>query len=103
MVAKEIVSSVSQGANPFDIRTLIVGLVAGGAMAFFGLPALPVGLGLFAPLSNGAAVLIGGLIRFILEKKSEEKEDDGVAFFSGILGGEGLMGIIIAALVAFLL
>ena len=103
MVAKEIVSSVSQGANPFDIRTLIIGLVAGGAMAFFGLPALPVGLGLFAPLSNGAAVLIGGLIRFVLEKKSGEKEDDGVAFFSGVLGGEGLMGIIIAALVAFLL
>lgn len=81
MVAKEIVSSVSQGTNPFDIRTLIVGLVAGGALAFWGLPALPIGLGLFAPLSNGAAVLIGGLIRFALEKKSKEREDDGVALF----------------------
>ena len=103
MVAKEIVSSVSEGASPFNAGTLIIGLVAGGVMALFGLPALPIGLGMFAPLSNGAAVLLGGLIRKVLERRNEDREDDGVAFFSGILGGEGLMGIVIAALVAFLI
>lgn len=103
MVAKEIVTSISQGGNPFNGTTLALGLAAGGVMSFFGLPALPVGLGMFAPLSNGAAVLIGGLIRKAMERKSAETEDDGVAFFSGILGGEGLMGVVIAALVAFLL
>lgn len=103
MVAKEIVVSISEGTNPFNGLHLGIGLVLGGIMSFFNLPALPMGLGMFAPLTFGITVLIGGVIRKIVSKKGEEPEDDGVVFFSGVLGGEGLMGIIVAAIVAFLL
>lgn len=103
MVAREIVISISEGTNPFNGIHLSIGLLIGGIMSFFNLPALPMGLGMFAPLTFGITVLIGGIIRKIISKKGEDKEDDGIVFFSGILGGEGLMGIIVAAIIAFLL
>ncbi len=103
VVAKGIVTSISQGTNPFNGLTLSAGLLGGGVLSFFGLPALPVGLGMFAPVTFGPTVLIGGLIRKYLSSKGEEEEDDGVAFFSGALAGQGLMGVITAAIIAFFL
>jgi uncharacterized oligopeptide transporter (OPT) family protein len=103
MVAKEIVTSVSQGVNPFDTVTLGIGLASGGILSVFSLPALPIGLGMFAPVTFGITVLAGGLMRKAIAAKGERPEDDGIAFFSGMLAGEGIMGVLIAAIVAFLL
>jgi len=101
MVAKEIVTSVSQGVNPFDTVTLWIGLVSGGILSIFSLPALPIGLGMFAPVTFGITVLVGGLIRKAFAAKGERPEDDGIAFFSGMLAGEGIMGVLIAAILVF--
>lgn len=103
MVAKEIVVSVSEGANPFNTVTLSIGLIAGGVLSVFHLPALPMGLGMFAPVTFGLTVLIGGIIRKAVSSRGAAPEDDGIAFFSGMLAGEGVMGVIMAAVIAFLL
>jgi putative OPT family oligopeptide transporter len=103
MVAKEIVISVSQGVNPFNGLTLSLGLVGGGLLSLFHLPALPIGLGMFAPVTFGLTVLIGGVVRKVVASRGARTEDDGIAFFSGMLAGEGIMGVLIAAVVAFLL
>lgn len=100
MVAKEIIESVSRGGNPFDIITLGVGLAIGAIMTIFKLPALPVGLGMFAPLSFGCTVFLGGILRKFMSK-NESKDDDGITFFSGVFAGEGIIGVVIAALIVF--
>jgi uncharacterized oligopeptide transporter (OPT) family protein len=102
MVAKEIVTSVSQGVNPFNGLTLSLGLVGGGLLSLFHLPALPIGLGMFAPVTFGLTVLVGGVVRKIVASRGARPEDDGIAFFSGMLAGEGIMGVLIAAAVVFL-
>lgn len=99
MVAKDITESVAQGGTPFNTLTLAIGLVAGALMTILKLPALPTGLGMFAPLTFGTTVLLGGIIRKIVSRKGEEKEDDGVSFFSGVLAGEGVLGVIVAAVI----
>ena len=51
-------------------------------------------------------VFLGGLLRWILEKtagsegEAAERRENGVLFGSGLVGGEGLLGVVIAA-VAF--
>lgn len=102
MVAKEITESVAQGSNPFNTVTLIIGLVTGALMTVFKFPALPTGLGMFAPLSFGFTVLLGGIIRKYISRKGEDREDDGVSFFSGVLAGEGIIGVIVAALIVII-
>lgn len=96
IVAKEIVESVSTGGQAFDWNWLGGGLIAGIGLTALKLPALGVGLGMFAPSTFGLSVAIGGLVRAVLKKKSADTEDDGVAFFSGLLAGSGIMGVIMA-------
>jgi uncharacterized oligopeptide transporter (OPT) family protein len=58
---------------------------------------------MFAPVTFGLTVLIGGVIRKAVSSRGAAPEDDGIAFFSGMLAGEGVMGVIMAAVIAFLL
>ena len=51
--------------------------------------------------------MVGGLVRLVLEKmkrKDEEKKEiinDGILFCSGMIAGEGLVGILLALLAVF--
>jgi len=65
------------------------------------IPPLPFAVGMYLPLYTMTPVFIGGLIKHIVEKKykinSEEKgKDQGVLLGSGLIAGEGLMGVVIA-------
>ena len=68
-----------------------------------GVSALPVAIGLYLPLELSATIMIGGLIRMAVDKKnakSEQKENadasNGILFCSGMIAGEGLIGILLA-------
>ena len=68
-----------------------------------GVSALPVAIGLYLPLELSATIMIGGLIRMAVDKKnakSEKKENadasNGILFCSGMIAGEGLIGILLA-------
>ena len=64
---------------------------------------LPFAVGMYLPLSLNAGIMAGGLVRLVVEKKrglSEEKKkaaiDRGILYTSGMIAGEGLIGILLA-------
>ena len=86
------------------------GLIAAGAaiaivIEILKLPVLPFAVGMYLPLSLNAGIMAGGLVRLFVEKKrglSEEKKkasiDRGILYTSGMIAGEGLVGILLAVL-----
>ncbi|MDF2673766.1 MAG: oligopeptide transporter, family [Clostridiales bacterium] len=86
-------------------------IIAGAAIALFcelaGISILPVALGIYLPITLNAAILTGGIIREIVERRfSKDPErrseviEKGTLLASGLVAGDALMGIVVAALVA---
>lgn len=71
------------------------------------IPSLPFSVGVYLPVAVMTPIFIGGLIRHYFEKRTkdkqqlEERRERGVLLGSGFVGGEGLLGVGIAA-VAFI-
>ena len=66
-----------------------------------GISALPVAIGLYLPLELSAPIMLGGLIKLIVEKvygKQNEDSGKGILFCSGLIAGEGILGIVLAIL-----
>lgn len=62
---------------------------------------LAVAIGLYLPLELSSTIMAGGLIRYFIDKKEDKKEGEagsGVLFCSGMIAGEGLVGILLAIL-----
>jgi len=93
------------------------GLVLTGASfaivsEMLGIPSLAFAVGIYLPLSTMTPVFVGGCIRALVEKRSarqnttEEKArsqtEQGVLFGSGLIAGEGVMGIGIAVVALIL-
>lgn len=67
------------------------------------IPVLPFAVGMYLPLSLNVGIMAGGLIRLFVDKKkgvSEEKRKEnvnrGILYTSGMIAGEGLVGILLA-------
>lgn len=62
-------------------------------------PVLLFALGIYLPLGNMTAFLIGGLISFIVEKKMHDAPrtdtESGILFASGIIAGESILGALL--------
>ena len=69
-----------------------------------GIPVLPFAIGLYLPIHLSTPMMVGGLVKWIVDKKStseKEKKDtdaNGVLYSSGMIAGEGLVGIFLAIL-----
>jgi len=72
-----------------------------------GIPVLPFAIGVYLPVQLNACIMVGGLIRLAMDKlKCEKKKkddivNDGVLFCSGMIAGEGLVGILLALFAVF--
>jgi putative OPT family oligopeptide transporter len=62
-------------------------------------PPMPLALGLYLPLGLSAAIASGALIRLAIGGKERSEADTGLLFSAGLVAGEALTGILIAALV----
>lgn len=100
-----VIEGVLQNALPWVL--VGIGVLIALVCELFKIPSLPFAVGVYLPLSTFTPVFAGGLLRMYLEKKSSSKEEaqarreKGVLFSSGLVGGEGILGIGIAA-VAFI-
>ena len=66
-----------------------------------GIPALPFAVGLYLPLSLSTPIIVGGMIRWLIERKGskseiKEKREYGVLWSSGLIAGEATIGIVLA-------
>lgn len=54
---------------------------------------MPIAVGIYLPFSLSAPIFIGGIIRALVSRTSDDASDRGVLFGSGMIAGEALMGI----------
>ncbi len=120
-VGKEFVSAqASVVATMVDgipnITAFIIGLAAGFILYLVGIPSMMLGLGIYLPFYMSFTVFLGCIVKVIFDlsrKKKlaamseEEREraeaatsESGLILASGLLGGESIMGIILALIVA---
>jgi len=98
---KMIVEGVMGGNLPWNL--VISGAFIAIVIEILGIPVLPFAIGLYLPIHLSTPIMAGGLLRLYLEKKkykSEENKknviDSGILYTSGLIAGEGLIGILLA-------
>jgi len=80
----------------------IIGLVVAVVLYCINFPVMTLGLGVYLPFYLSATAFLGGLIRFLVNKFASKFEEDGTGSIiaSGLLGGEAVVGVIIALVIA---
>ncbi len=99
VLMKLVIDGVLDQSLPWMLIFLGVGI--GLAASLFRIPVLAFAVGVYLPLSTMAAVFIGGLTRHLLTRgqpaaERERRREEGVLFGSGLVGGGGLTGVLLA-------
>ena len=101
MLMKMVVEGVMNGNLPWAL--VFSGVFIAVVVEILGIPVLPFAVGLYMPIHLSTPMIIGGLVRLYFEKKKEENEkerrrkiENGVLYSSGLIAGEGLVGIMLA-------
>jgi putative OPT family oligopeptide transporter len=97
---KMIVEGVMNGNLPWAL--VFIGVFIAIVIEILGIAVLPVAIGLYLPLELSSTIMLGGILRWFVDKKrgSEASDDSssGILYCSGLIAGEGLVGIILAIL-----
>lgn len=102
MLMKMVVEGVMGGNLPWAL--VFVGVFLAVVAEILAIPVLPFAVGLYLPIHLSTPIMAGGLLRWYFEKKKKvEKEEDrntmvetGILYSSGMIAGEGLIGILLA-------
>ena len=101
-----------------NLPAFIIGLLAGAAIYFLGGPAMMIGLGVYLPFYMTFTAFLGCVVKWIYDAimksrraslPAEEQalakakaDQDGLVVASGVLGGESIVGVVIALLAVFM-
>ena len=101
---KLIIEGVMGGNLPWAL--VFTGVFIAVVAELIGIPVLPFAIGIYLPVQLNACIMVGGLVRlgFDKMKKNDNKDaivNDGILFCSGMIAGEGLVGIALALLAVF--
>lgn len=99
---KVVVEGVMDGNLPWTL--IFIGAAVAIVVEVIGIPVLAFAVGLYLPIHLSAPIFVGGLIKWYIENKrkySSEKQkkssvERGVLYSSGMIAGEGLVGILLA-------
>ena len=96
VLMKMVVEGVMGGNLPWNLVFVGVGLAI--VVEILGIPVLPFAVGLYLPIYLSTPMMVGGAVRWFFERKGDNKEgiDRGVLYCSGLIAGEGLVGILLA-------
>ncbi|MCF2617765.1 oligopeptide transporter, OPT family [Oscillibacter valericigenes] len=101
MMMKMVIEGVMGGNLPWAL--VFTGVFIAIAIEILGLPVLPVAIGIYLPIHLNAGIMAGGLVRLALDKRkyaSEKAKSDciqsGILYTSGMIAGEGVVGILLA-------
>lgn len=101
VLMKMIVEGVMGGNLPWNL--VFAGVFIAIVIEILGIPVLPFSIGLYLPIYLSVPMMLGGLLRWGLEKRkySSDKEKNnvvqsGVLYSSGLIAGEGIVGILLA-------
>jgi putative OPT family oligopeptide transporter len=100
-LVKTIVEGLLQSGIPWGL--VMAGFFLGVVVELCGLPSLPFAVGLYLPVSSMTPIFVGGCIRRFVEHRFADKpaeltkrRERGILFASGLIGGEGLLGVGVA-------
>lgn len=103
MMMKIIVEGVMGGNMPWSL--VFIGVFLAVVLELLGLPVLPVAIGVYLPVHMTSGIMLGGLVREVVEriplgKKADREEgiQSGILYSSGLIAGEGVVGIVLAVL-----
>lgn len=101
-IMKILVDGVLGGQVPWTL--LMIGGTSAVIVEMLGLPALPVAVGMYLPLGLSSPIMVGGIVRWLIDRKRKEKteHDPGVLTASGFVAGEGLAGVALAGVIALI-
>ncbi len=101
MMMKMVIEGVMGGDLPWAL--VFVGVFIAVFLEILGLPVLPIAIGVYLPFHLNAGIMLGGVVRWIVEKRkyaSEKAQNEavqsGVLYASGLIAGEGIVGILLA-------
>ncbi|MCQ2578196.1 MAG: oligopeptide transporter, OPT family [Treponema sp.] len=102
---KLVVEGIMSGNLPWNL--VFIGVSITIVAEIIQIPSLVFAIGLYLPIHMSLPILIGGLVRWFFDrKKNDENEDQakareakveaGVLYSSGLIAGEGIVGILLA-------
>ena len=100
MLMRLVIDGVLAQSLPWTLVALGAGIAI--VVELLRIPSLPFAVGVYLPLSTMMPVFLGGLLRFVLQRRAATDEerlarrDCGILLGSGLVGGEGLIGVVIA-------
>lgn len=99
---KMLVEGIMNADLPWAL--IFIGVFVAIVVEILKVPVMPFAVGMYLPFSLSAGIMAGGIVRYIVEKikgtdeEKKERADRGVLFTSGMIAGEGIMGIVLAIL-----
>ena len=98
---KMIIEGIMGGNLPWGL--ILIGVFIAVVVEILRIPVLPVAIGIYLPVQLNACIMVGGLIRLFFDRMKEGKKknniiSNGILFCSGMIAGEGLVGIVLAIL-----
>ncbi|MBR2012593.1 MAG: oligopeptide transporter, OPT family [Clostridia bacterium] len=101
---KLVIEGIMGGELPWAL--ILIGVFIAVIVEVVGIPVLPFAIGVYLPVQLNACIMVGGLIRLFFDKMKESDKkkgiiNNGILFCSGMIAGEGLVGIVLAILAVF--
>ncbi len=101
---KMVIEGIMEGSLPWAL--ILIGVFIAIIVELIGIPVLPFAIGIYLPVHLNACIMVGGLIRLFFDRmknaeKREKATNNGILFCSGMIAGEGLVGILLAVLAVF--
>jgi len=101
MLMKMVVEGVMNGNLPWTLVFAGAGIAVG--LEILRIPVLPFAVGLYLPIHLSAPIMAGGLLRLWFERRKARSDearkdaiDSGILYTSGMIAGEGLVGVLLA-------
>ena len=99
---KMIIEGVMEGNLPWAL--ILSGMCIAIFIELLKIPVLPFAIGVYLPIQLNACIMVGGIIRLFFDRMKDSDRKDtainrGILFSSGMIAGEGLVGIALALLV----
>ena len=91
---KMVVEGVMEGNLPWNL--VLVGVAVAVIIEILRIPVLPFAVGLYLPIHLSVPIMIGGVLRLIYDKREEKTRERGILYASGMIAGEGIIGILLA-------
>ena len=97
---KMLVEGIMNEALPWAM--ILIGVFVAIVVEILKMPVMPFAVGMYLPFSLSAGIMAGGIVRIFVEKRKgteaekKARTDRGLLFTSGMIAGEGIIGILLA-------